>query len=258
MPAKNTTVNHHNFDIPVELWIPGEDNAESAARPSLLLLHDAMGPDDFLRAAGARLAESGYVVALPDLFARRGGPSGDSEVARQDFLFTLSDCEVISDILAVTGFLSSHKAVDRKALGVLGWGWGGAFALTAAAHDPRIRAVVDVGGEITYPSHSQNHTGSPLNFVADIEGAIFAAFAENDVQPPGEIARLRERLIEHDKIHEVKVFSGTTGRFWRDDTPPAALLWRRIEQFIANAFTLPSEAEFADGGYANEASRLHA
>ena len=257
MPAEAIVINHHNFDIPVELWVPGGDNS-SAARPALLLLHDESGPDDFLRAAAARLSECGYIVALPDLFARRPAPADDSEVARQDFLFTLPDSEVIGEILAALSFLSGHEAVDKNALGVLGWGWGGAFALMAGAHDSRVRAVVDVGGDISYPSHSQNHTGSPLNFVADIEGAIFAAFAENDVQSPGEIARLRERLVEHDKIHEFKVFSGTSGRFWREDTAPAALLWRRIEQFLADAFTLPSEAEFADGGYANEASRLHA
>ncbi len=258
MSAEAIIVNHHNFDIPVEFWVPGDQSSAIAVRPALLLLHEESGPDDFLRAAGARLAESGYIVALPDLFARRPAPQDDSEVARQDFLFTLPDSEVISDILAVSGFLRGHEAVNKNALGVLGWGWGGAFALMAAAHDARLRAVVNVGGDITYPSHSQNHTGSPLNFVADIEGAVFAAFAENDAQPRGEISRLRERLIEHDKIHEVKVFSGTTGRFWREDTPPAALLWRRIEQFLANAFTLPSDAEFVDAGYANEASRLHA
>ena len=234
MPAESITVQHHTFDIPVEFWVPGD----GAARPALILLHDEHGPDDFLRAAAARLAETGYVVALPDLFARRGGPADDSEVARQDFLFTLPDSEVVGDVLAVLGALASHEAVSKKSLGVLGWGWGGAFALVAAAHDTRLRAVVDVGGDITYPSHSQNHTGSPLNFVADIEGAIFAAFAEKGDQTAGEIARLRDKITEHGKLAEIKVFSGTAGRFWREDTPQAALLWRRIEQFLADAFTI--------------------
>jgi carboxymethylenebutenolidase len=261
MPAELITVNHHTFDIPVELWVPAEETAATngvANGAALLLLHDQWGPDDFTRAAALRLADSGYVVALPDLFARRGGPKEDTEVARQDFLFALSDSEVVSDAVAALGSLTNQANVNPKLLGVIGWGWGGARAIMLGGHDARVRAVVNVGGDITFPVLTANHTGSPLNFIADIEGSIFAAFPEKGKQPSSEILRLRERIIEHDKVGEVKIYSGTTERFWREDTPQAAALWSRIEQFLAESFDPPLDDEFYDAGYPNEESRLHA
>ena len=257
MPAERITVNHHTFDIPLEFWVPA---AEAAAtdRPALLLLHDQWGPDDFTRAAALRLADAGYVVALPDLFARRGGPAEDSEVARQDFLFGLSDSEVVTDALAVLDSLTRRGDVKPKLLGVIGWGWGGARAIMIGGHDARVRAVVNIGGDITFPVLTANHTGSPLNFIADLEGSIFAAYPEKGKQPSSEIMRLRERIIEHDKVGDVKIYPGTTDRFWREDTPQAALLWSRIEQFLAESFDPPLDDEFYDAGYPNEESRLHA
>lgn len=246
--SQTFTVAHQGFDIPLELHITDGNNR----RPGLLLIHDQWGPDDFTRAAAARLAESGYVVALPDLMMRFGAPADDSPVARDDFLFNLSDTQITGDALATLRFLARHENVDPKYLGVIGWGWGGAFALMTAGHDSRLRAVADIGGNITFPMLSANHSGSPLNFVADIEGAVFAAYPAEGAQPSGEIERLREKLNEHDKLSEVKVFSGTKGRFWREDTPQAALLWRRIEQFFAEVFTLDTQTLlYADGGEDN-------
>jgi carboxymethylenebutenolidase len=247
---------HQGFDIPLEVH---NNEQNQTRRPGLLLLHDQWGLDDFTRAAAARLADAGYVIALPDLFARSSGPAEDSDVARQDFLHNLSDAQVTGDALAALHFLVNHENVDKKRLGVLGWGWGGAFALLCAGHDSRLSAVANIGGLITYPMHSTNHSGSPLNFIADIEGTIFCAYPQNEGPPSGEIARLRERLVEHDKLGEVKAFTGTAGRFWRQDTPQAALLWRRIEQFFAETFELDADTLlFADSGQANEESRLHA
>ena len=255
------SLTHQGSDLPVELYLP---NIHDERRPGLLLLHDQWGLDDFTRAAAARLSDAGYIVILPDLFARNGAPQedsgqGNSEVVRQDFLHNLSDAQVVSDALATLQLLADHPGVDKKRLGVLGWGWGGAYAVFCGGHDSRLSAVANIGGVITYPMFSTNHTGSPLNFIADIEGVIFCAYPQHEGPPHGEIARLRERLVEHDKLGEVKAFTGTTGRFWRQDTPQAALLWRRIEQFFAETFELDADTLlFADSGQANEESRLHA
>lgn len=256
--SQQLTVSHQGFDIPVELHFLESGEGSASKRPALLLIHDRWGVDDFTRAAAARLAEQGYAVVLPDLFARKGAPADDSEVALQDFLFGLSNPQIIGDALSSLAFLTELDNVDKKSLGVLGWGWGGGLALMCAGHDARVRAVADIGGDVTYPVLSANRSGSPLNFIADIEGAIFAAFAEQGAQPGSEIIRLREQLMDHDKLGEVKIFAGTHDRFWREDTPQAALLWRRIEQFFAVALGLGADALFADGGKANEESRLHA
>ncbi len=154
-------------------------------------------------------------------------------------------------------WLAGRDDVDERQLGIVGWGWGGAYALMAAAHDARIRVAVDIGGDVTYPVLTAQKPGSPLNFVGDIEGALFAAFPENDPQiPRNEIERLRFRIIDHDKRGEVKVYPNTPPHFWRDESlPQTQLLWRRVEAFLGEHI---AEQEAWGEGYPNEESRLHA
>ncbi len=41
-------------------------------RPAVVLVHDINGPTEFYRDMAGRLAEQGYLTALPDLFVREG------------------------------------------------------------------------------------------------------------------------------------------------------------------------------------------
>jgi carboxymethylenebutenolidase len=293
---QNISVPSSLFDIPATLFVPpaagasaappSEANGAPAASaspsdasaantvadaappyPALVVLHDIHGLDDATREAAARLSRLGYVCLAPDLFARSGGPQDtSSETALMNFTLSLSDAQMIADALAALSALTSRDDVDANRLGIVGWGWGGAFALMAAAHDHRAVVACDIGGDITYPVLTPQKPGSPLNFLANIEGALFAAYPGGDPAfPPIEIERLRTRLIEHDKPGEVKIYDGAPPRFWRDGSlPQTASLWRRLENFLLDYLIHTHEPAFIDpyglpeDGYPNEESRLHA
>lgn len=52
----------------------------------------------------------------------------------------------IRDIRNAITYISAHQSVDPDRVGLLGFCWGGSHAIYAAAIDPRIRCVVEVGG----------------------------------------------------------------------------------------------------------------
>jgi len=257
-PIESVTIATKNLDLPARLVVP--PGAEDGPAPGLVVLHDSSGLDDATLQTAIRLAGLGYSVIAPDLFARSGGPKDTSDKGLLDFTLSLFDSQIIGDVLAALHWLAARDDVKDGQLGVVGWGWGGAYALMAAAHDARIRAVADIGGHITYPLLTAPRPGSPLNFVADIEGAVFAAYPENDPTiPRNEIERMSSRLIEHDRIGEVKVYPNTTARFWLDDSlPQTAALWRRLENFLRDNISGPDEEAEPLGDYPNEQSRLHA
>jgi dienelactone hydrolase len=256
------------------------DSARGAAtrHPGLVVLHDWYGLDETTRESVERLGRLGYAVHAPDLFAP-GGPPADatSDSALADWALTQYDTAIVSRVLAAIDELAAREDVNPAQIGLIGFGWGGTYALIAAAHDGRVKAAASIGGAISYPVLTQRRPGSPLNFVASLEGALFAGFAGDDeLSPEIEVERLRARLIEHDKIGEVKIYGGARPRFWRDASlPQTAALWRRLEHFLTAQLqpqTL-AEARFADivaheegypnanaveTGYPNEASRLHA
>lgn len=241
--------------LPAHLVAP---SSPAGTSPAIIIIHDATGPDEWTRQSASRLASLGFTVVAPDLFAQATAPADDGEVARQDFLLALPDAKIVADLLATVDWLVTR---GHAAIGILGWGWGGAYALMAAAHDARLRAVAEVGGTISYPVSTPNRLGSPLNFVADLEGAFLAAYPGADPQfPETEIGRLRGRLIEHDKNGEVKVYPHAPPRFWHDEqSPHTLLLWRRLAAFLHDNLMEEDEENPAFGeGYPNEASRLHA
>lgn len=247
---------------------------QKAPRPLLLVLHDIYGLDDFTKNVAERLVPQGFDVATPDLFAdapakaeaeAKAGDAKKESAAPADFTDyadTLSDAKIVENIIAALDKVLSQTAFSGSPVGIIGWGWSGAYALMAAAHDARFSVVADIGGVITYPVQTAQRPGSPLNFLANIEGALFAAFAGADPSfPANEIARLRGQLTNHDKRGEIKVYDQAPARFWRDaDLPQTAQLWRRLEGFLREHMLediSPDEID-EEGGYPNEASRLHA
>jgi len=239
--------------------MPSEQPQEEAptSAPGVVLIHDLAGLNPFAEDSAARFAAMGCFTVAPD-FAAASLPDGSSDTGQQ--LLSLNDSAVVKGVSGAIDWLCNQPSVDAARIAVAGFGWGGAYALMAAAHDRRVVVAIDVGGTITHPVSTPQSPGSPLNFVGDIEGAIFAAYPEHDpLLPHNQVERLERQLKDHDRSGEVKTYSGTGPRFWEDDALPATQrMWERLKNFLSdNLFTGEIEAN-SMGGYPNEASRLHA
>jgi carboxymethylenebutenolidase len=282
---QNVSISTQNGDVPALLFpgagsgddaVPGADPASgdsgSPTLSAIVMLHDIDGIDDVTQQAASRLAASGYTVVVPDLFASSGGPQDvEDETAMRDYVSTLSDTRVVQEALSAVNFVSGSQNAATARIGVIGWGMGGAYAMMTAAYNSNILVAVNVGGEISYPVLTAQKPGSPLNFVANLGGALLAAYPGNDPMfPEIEVERLGARLVEHDKRGEVKVYPDAPPRFWRDASlPQTQALWRRIEHFLdeylredevepGDSATHLSPQGIPDSGYPNEESRLHA
>ena len=222
----------------------------------VLILHDLDGPNASAARFAASLEEKGFAPIVPELFS---APDGMNEAALSDWSSTLADADIIERARA-----AFHEAADDGSrVAVCGLGWGGAYALLLAAHEPRVAATVDIGGVITYAAWTAKRPGSPLNFVAGLTGPFFAAFSAHDtLNSQDEIGRLRNRLIEHDKAGEVKVYDAPPN-FWREESEATNRLLNRVGAFLSNAFNpdpvSPNPQQILpETGYPNEASLLHA
>jgi len=244
--SQSITIPADNFDLPCTLFVPQEGEASATSdnsdtpRGALIVLHDHYGPDAWTNETAQRLANLGYTAIVPDLFAPGTTPEDLSDAALRDFTLGLYDSRVVGNVLATVEWLCSQAEVDSTRIGVIGWGWGGAYALMAAAHDRRLAVVADIGGDITYPTHSAQKSGSPLNFVGSIEGTFFGAFAGSDPQFPAvEVERLTRQLADHERRGDVKIYDAPA-RFWRDDRlPQTARLWQSLEATLRDGFDEP-------------------
>ncbi|MBX9934391.1 MAG: dienelactone hydrolase family protein [Methylobacterium sp.] len=121
-----------------------QGQGQSLGLPAVLLLHGADGLTyaEGYRLAARTIAASGYHVAFVHYLDR----TGDKRVAyariRQDFP------RWTTTVRDAVNWLADQPDVDAQRLGIVGLSLGAALAFTAAAGEPRVRAIVDYFGPL--------------------------------------------------------------------------------------------------------------
>ncbi|GAA4888064.1 dienelactone hydrolase family protein [Actinomycetospora straminea] len=156
-------------------------------RPGVLCYPDAGGVRETFAAMADRLAALGFAVLLPDIYHRTPYAPFDTttlfgdpeEFARLTALTrTLTPEMVVADAGALLAALAARPEVADGGLGVVGYCFGGAMALRAAAHHPaRVAAAMTVhGGGLA----ADDDPASPHHVVDRIRAAVHVAAATDD------------------------------------------------------------------------------
>lgn len=174
-----------HFAFPVDMVDP---------LPAVILVHDWWGLNDDVRADAERLAASGYIVLAIDLFM---GESVDGvSAARRMELDVLENPRRAADnIRQAIDFLRVSSA--PPGLAILGFGFGGGWALNTALERPgAIDAVISFYGQVVTDTDVDRLSVPFLGF-----------FAESDRAVPITTVRNFERTAEAlDKDVELRVF----------------------------------------------------
>ncbi len=123
--------------VPAHLAVP----AGEGPWPGLVLVHEAFGLDDNMRAHAARLAQAGYLVVVPDLFSR------GRRVACLRATFAAlrrGRGPAFDDIEGARSWLAADRRCTGR-VGVVGFCMGGGFALVLAGRPGWGAAVVNYG-----------------------------------------------------------------------------------------------------------------
>lgn len=137
------------------------------ASPGLVLIHDANGLNGWTKDQAYRLSSRGYVVLAVDLY-RGEAPKDLMEAHILDR--GLPEERALGDLKAAVDYLATRAGVNPDALGAIGFGMGGGYALEAAVHDSRLRAVVTCYGRlITDPK-----------LLKPLRATLFSIFAKKD------------------------------------------------------------------------------
>ncbi|MEU4537994.1 alpha/beta fold hydrolase [Streptosporangium sp. NPDC023825] len=106
--------------------------------PAVLLAHGFGGSKQSVRDAAVRLAQDGYAVLT---WSARGFGRSSGQIALNSPDYEVKDVRQLVDWVARRPEVRLDAAGDPR-VGVAGGSYGGAIALMAAAHDPRIDAIV--------------------------------------------------------------------------------------------------------------------
>lgn len=205
-------------DVAAALAVP-----EAAPAPAVLLIHEWWGLNDQIKAVAADLAGQGYLALAVDLYDGRS--TGAREEAQA--LMQAVDPEAATDTLVSwLGWLKTHEKATGK-VAVMGWCFGGGWALNASIAEPVDATVVYYG-----------RVEKPADQLARLKGPVLGHFATHDefINKPM-VDGFEKAMAEAGKPVTVywyeadHAFANPTGA--RYDEADAALAWSRTQAFLS-------------------------
>lgn len=200
---------------PVHTFAP----AGSERWPGVVMFMDAHGVRPALYEIAERLANHGYVVALPDLYYRSGfvAPPGaklfSDPTARaywtEHVLPTLTADNIARDMPAFIAHLDSRRDVRDGSIGIVGYCLGGRLALVAAGRFPdRVAAVASYhGGGLATDAPESPHRLAP-----DMKARVYVGGAKEDGGfDDAQKARLEAALTDAQVDHLIETYDAKHG-----------------------------------------------
>lgn len=141
MTATTLPIPTDSGDLPGLLWMPAGASVKTPA-PGLVVLQEIFGLSDYMQQRCQALADLGYAVLAPQLFARLDPPVvgledwddfGDWLAEGMALTQALPWERAEADALAALEALRMQEAVDAEQVGLLGFCYGGGLAVAAAA-----------------------------------------------------------------------------------------------------------------------------
>ncbi len=225
MSHEQVSIRTHDGDCPAHVFTP----ARAGRWPAVIFYMDGLGIRPTLFSMGQRLADSGYVVLLPDLFYRAGRyePMDPKKIfamgdfrAALGYLFQSTDNHrAAADTQAFLAWLDRRDDVTGSKVGTTGYCMGGAISLTVAGTFPeRIAGAASFhGGNLAIDTELSPHLLAPK-----MKGRIYVAGADQDNSYPLEMAeRLENALSAAGADHRCEIYAGALHGWTMTDFPPS-------------------------------------
>lgn len=201
-------------------WIYVPEGQGEGPWPGVILLMDGPGIRPSVHEMARRLAATGFVVLLPDLFYRSGlyDPVDPKvvftnkelrEAHRERFMAKVTPAAFKADFPAFVAALTSRADVKQGPIGVTGYCMGGRLAMIAAGtFGQTIGAAASFhGGGLANDTPSSPHLLSP-----QIAASVFVAGAIEDANfDDAQKARLEQALADAGVEHRVETWPAKHG-----------------------------------------------
>jgi len=210
--------------------------SDGGAHPAVIVIIEAFGLNDHIKATTDKIAELGYYAIAPDVYHRWE----DTVVEYTDlgnalkFLSKLNDSMIEVDIGATLNHLEGNADVKSDAIGICGFCMGGRITFLSAALFPgKIKAAAPFyGGGIA------GREGSPLSKAGAITAPMILFFGQKDPMiPKKQVDQIEGRLEELGNNFELHYYEGADHGFMCDERPSyhpeaATDAWERMTNWF--------------------------
>jgi dienelactone hydrolase len=130
------------------------DDAISALRPGVVVVHDWMGLNDENKQKVIETAQLGYVAFGADIYGKDKRPKNAEEASKLSGSFKTDRKTLRARVNAALKVLQKQVFVDKKRLAATGYCFGGTTALELARSGAPLKAVATFHGGLDSPTPS--------------------------------------------------------------------------------------------------------
>ena len=128
------------------------DDANSAKRPGVLIVHEWTGINDHIKQRAEMLAKLGYVAFAADIYGKGIRPVAQEEAAKTAGIYKNDRPLLRARVRAGLEELKKQKYVDPQRIAAIGYCFGGTTVLELARDAADIQGVVTFHGGLSTPT----------------------------------------------------------------------------------------------------------
>jgi carboxymethylenebutenolidase len=151
--------------------------------PAVIVVNEIFGLHEYILDVCRRFAKLGYVAIAPGFFDRAGDPAPLTDFgAIGKIVATATDQQVMGDIGATVNFLKAQPYVDKRALAITGFCWGGGAVWLACEEFTDFKAGAAWYGRMALPA-GQADDGKrllPIKLVAQLHAPVLGLYGGKD------------------------------------------------------------------------------
>lgn len=171
-----------------------DDNAQ---HPGIVLIQEWWGIEPHILDLAQKLAEQGFVVAVPDLYHGKVATEPD-DAQKMVMMIRENVDKAATEIIGALDSVKAMPNVEPKKLGLIGFCVGGFLTYTVASHYADLGAVV--------PFYGAGYNPTPED-VAKVNAPVLAVYGSRDDSVPAEqIQKIEQIYKEAGKDITVKVY----------------------------------------------------
>jgi carboxymethylenebutenolidase len=214
--------------------------AETGTFPAVIVFQEVFGVNSHIREVTERIAQEGFVTIAPAIF-QRTAPGfevgyGDDDLALGRYhKDQTTAAQLLSDTQATIAYLRALPQVQDRAIGCIGFCFGGHVAyLAATLTDIKATASFYGAGIATFTPGG----GAPtITRTPEIKGKLYVFWGTQDpLIPPEQADRVESALKEHHIDHQVFRYPAGHGFFCDQrasyDPEAATDAWIQVKQLF--------------------------
>ncbi len=128
------------------------NDADSAKRPGILVIHDWMGVGPYVIGRCRQLAELGYVAFAADIYGKGVRPANREEASQQAGIYKKDRALMRARVTAGLNELKKQLLVDPAKIAAIGYCFGGTTVIELARSGAELSGVVSFHGGLDSPT----------------------------------------------------------------------------------------------------------